>query len=106
ATRMMIAAMLLGIIDVALAKDGSAKLAAPDHERVVEHAALLEVLDQRGGRLIGVLALNLELRRQVLMLIPAGVNELDIAHAAFRQPPGQQAMTGKGTLPLDVGPIK
>ena len=42
----------------ALAVDGAAELAAPDDQRVVEQAALLQVLDQGGGGLVGVLALD------------------------------------------------
>ena len=34
----------------------AAELAAPDDQRVVEHAALLEIVDQRGRGLIGTLA--------------------------------------------------
>ena len=35
-----------------LAHRGAAKLAAPDDERVIEEAALLEIFDERGGGLI------------------------------------------------------
>ena len=37
---------------VALGHRRAAELAAPDDQRVVEHAALLQVLDQRGGGLV------------------------------------------------------
>ena len=49
----MVAAVVVGR-ERALAIDRAAELAAPDDERVVEQAALLEVGDQRGRRLIGV----------------------------------------------------
>src|SRR5262245_52389885 len=41
----------------ALAVDGAAELAAPDDECIVEQAALLEVADEGGGRLIDIAAL-------------------------------------------------
>ena len=74
----------------------AAELAAPDHQRVVEQAALLQVLHQRGRRGWSVsLALDLELRGQVAVLVPAGVHELHEAHAALDQPPGHQAVVGE-----------
>ena len=53
---MMVAAVVVRG-QLALAVDRAAELAAPDDERVVEQAALLQVLDQRGGGLVGVAAL-------------------------------------------------
>ena len=41
---------------VALGHRRAAELAAPDHERVVEHAALLQVLDQGGRGLVDLAA--------------------------------------------------
>src|SRR5205823_4613557 len=55
----------------ALAVDGAPELPAPDHERVVEQAALFEVLDERGGSLIRITALAANLHRQVAVLVPA-----------------------------------
>ena len=53
AARMMIAAVVV-VRQLALAVDGAAEFAAPDDQRVVEQAALLQILDQRGRRLIDV----------------------------------------------------
>ena len=55
--RMMVAAVVR-VGQLALAEHRPAELAAPDDERVVEQAALLQVGDQRGGRLIGAAALQ------------------------------------------------
>ena len=41
-------------VELALAVDRAAELAAPDDQRVIEQAALLQVLDQRGARLVAV----------------------------------------------------
>src|SRR6185503_9997823 len=76
--------------EVALHEHRPAELAAPDDQRVVEQAALLQVLDEGGRRLIGVTALDGELRGQIVVLIPASVDELDEADAALREAPGQQ----------------
>ena len=48
AARVMVAAIVLAG-ELPLAIDGAAELAAPDHQRVVEQAALLEILDQCGA---------------------------------------------------------
>ena len=52
---MMIAAVVVGG-QLALAVDGAAEFAAPDDQRVVQHAALFQILHQRRGGLIGLLA--------------------------------------------------
>ena len=52
---MMIAAVVV-VGQPALAVDGAAEFAAPDHQRVVEHAALFQILNQRRGGLVGFLA--------------------------------------------------
>lgn len=69
-SRMMVAAVVL-LREIPLAIDRASELATPHHQRVVEQAALLEVLDQRGTWLVGVPALARELRRQLRMLIPS-----------------------------------
>src|SRR5207253_1569994 len=70
----------------ALRVDGSAELATPDDEGVVEHAAFLEVLEQGAGGTVGVVALVLEGDGQVVVLVPAAVEDLDNADAALDEP--------------------
>ncbi len=94
AAGMMVAAVVGGR-QLALAVDGPAEFAAPDDQRVVEQAALLEVRDEGGRRLIGVAALAGDLGGQVRVLVPAAVEELDEPHAALGQPAGQQAVGGE-----------
>ena len=89
ALRMMVAAVALGA-------GRAAELGAPDDERVVEQAALLEVLEQAGDR-------QVDLRRELAVVgldagvrVPgaaaaAAVEDLHEAHAALDQPPGRQA---------------
>src|ERR1700683_2528665 len=64
----------------------AAELAGPEDERLVEQAALLEVLDETGDRLIGVAGVLLMPRFQVAVLVPGAVRrpwwagDLDKAH--------------------------
>ena len=59
AARVMVAAVVV-LGERALRIDGAAELAAPDDERVVEQAALFQIGEQRGGGLVGVVALALD----------------------------------------------
>ena len=73
----------------------AAELGGPDDQHIVQHAALLQVLQQPGDRLI-------DLRRQsavvghVAVGIPvaagAGMDQFDESDAAFDQPPGGEAL--------------
>ena len=84
-----------GRVDVALGHRRAAELAAPDHERVVEHAALLEVGDQGGAGLVGRLAQLAHVLVDAVVEVPVAVVELNEPHAALGQPAGQQAVVGE-----------
>src|SRR5262245_43728590 len=71
-----------------------AKFAAPDHERRVEQAALLEVFDQGSRSLVGDRTILLEFLVDLLMVIPACVREHDKADSTFDHSPRQQAIDG------------
>ena len=94
ATRMMIApaVFLRGLL-----VDCSTKLTSPDDQRLVEQASLPQVGDQAGRRVIGVAALPGHVAREVGVMIPAHVKQLDKPHIALSQPPGQQAVRREGT---------
>ena len=83
-----------GIAELPLAEDGAAELGGEDDERVFEQAALLQVLDQRGGGLVDVAALVRELARDGDVLVPAAMEELHEADAALEQAAGEQAVGG------------
>ena len=57
--RVMIAAVVV-LGQVALGIDGAPEFAAPDDERIFQHAALFQILDQAGGGLIHIAALERE----------------------------------------------
>src|SRR5439155_4968375 len=87
ATRMVIAAVIV-FGQLALAIDRSAKLAAPDNERVVQQAALFEVGDQGIAGLVDVAALVGQIAGDVEMLIPTAMEDLSETNATLRQAAG------------------
>src|SRR5580704_17962184 len=93
---MTIAAVAVGL-DGALRVRRPAEFAAPDNQSVIEHAALLQIENQRRRRLIGIARENRELLGEPGVMIPAAVIELNESHVALRQTPGQQTVGGKGS---------
>ena len=82
----MVAAGVFGVARVAdFDHRRAAEFPAPDDERVVEQSALLQVVDQRRGRLIGNVAVLLELAIQIRVLVPTGVHQH--ARSGRRAPP-------------------
>src|SRR5437762_470737 len=81
-------------LDLALQKWRAAKFAAPYDERVLQHPALFQVLHQRGAGRIGVFTLDFELAVEIAVLVPAGVHQLDEAHAAFGKTSRHEAVVG------------
>ena len=75
---------------VALRVRGAAKFAAPDHQRVLEQPALLEIGEQRGDRLVHRAAVCSERRGEVEVLVPVSVRDFHKAHAGLDQAPSQQ----------------
>src|SRR5262249_43942756 len=71
------------------------ELPSPDDERVIEQSAPLQVDDERRARAIGLAALALDVARQVVVLIPALVIELNELHASLGEPPREQTVRGK-----------
>src|SRR5207245_1964044 len=82
--------------EFALAIDSAPELAAPDTEGVTQQAALPEFLNQRGGRLVGVVALAADSLGEFVMLIPAAVIKLNEAHTALGEAPREDAIGGVG----------
>ena len=90
--------VMVAAVVAALHHRRAAEFAAPDDERVVEQPALLQIRDQRGAGLVGVLAVLLEILDEVAVLVPRLVEELHEADAALDQPAGEQAVVGEGWL--------
>ena len=105
APRVMIAAEVAAGFVEALAVVGAAKLAAPDHERVFEHAAAGKILHQRRCRLVSLLALRPDAAGQAAVVIPVLMVELDKPHAPLGEPPGQHAVSRERARILGVGAV-
>ena len=81
----------------------AAELGAPDDERVLEQAALLEVADQRGGGLIEDRGMHVVLLLELVVAVPVqlaaagvgAVEELHEAHAASRSAAGRGCSSGR-----------
>ena len=91
----VVVATVVGHAESALAVDRTAEFSAPDDERVVEHAALLEVLDERVAGAVDVLALAGHAVGQVAMVVPVVEVDLGEADAAFGQAAGHEHAVGE-----------
>jgi hypothetical protein len=81
----------------------AAELAAPNDEGVFEQAALFQVHDEGGAGLVGVLAVFLQVGREIAVLVPGFVEDLHETHSAFDQASGEQDRAGEiGLARLDA----
>ena len=88
----MVIAAVVGLGQRILAVDRTAEFASPNHERFVQQSSLLKVLNEGSGCLIGILALDWQLFRQIMVLVPPAMKQLNKPHAMFDQAPGKQAV--------------
>src|SRR5262249_57869824 len=85
-----------------LAHRGAAELAAPDHHRVVEQSAPLQIAQQRGGGAVAAAAHARVVPLQVAVGVPlatAAAVDLDEADAALHEPAGPPAAGGRAPPP-------
>ena len=87
--------MVPAVVAAALHHRRAAELAAPDDQRIVEQAALLQVLHQGGAGLVGVLAILLQVLLEIAVLVPRFVEQLHEADAALDKAPREQAVVGE-----------
>jgi len=73
----------------------AAELAGPKHQRLVQHAALAQVADERGDRLIGHSNARAVRTLDVIVRVPTARVDLHEANALFHEPPGEQALSGE-----------
>ena len=90
--------MVAAVVTPPLHHRRAAELAPPDDQRVFQQPALLQVRDQGGTRLIGDLAICLDVVRQVAVLIPRLMKDLHKPDPALQQPARQQARIGERRL--------
>ena len=97
AERVVVAPRALGVLGRRLAPE----LAAPHHQRLVEQAALLEVLQQPRDRLVGAARVVVVVLLEVAVRVPVGVVvrpariDLHEPHASLDQPPREQALAAE-----------
>ena len=86
------------------------ELTAPDDQGLIEHPALLEILDQSRDGLVGIAGMNAVVAFEaavgipvIIVMRPTGV-DLDKANAALDKPPGQQALPTEviSSRPIDA----
>ncbi len=80
------------------------ELSAPDHQRVVQHPPLFEVLQQRSDRPVHLLRQVPVAGLDVVVVVPGlarAVVELDKPHAALQQPAGDEHLLG-----VDAGTVQ
>ncbi len=82
---------MIASVVAALHHRRAAKFAAPDNQRIVQHAALFEVFDQCGTRLVRVAAVFLEVGDEIAVLIPGFVEDFNKPHAFLGEPARKQA---------------
>ncbi len=85
------------VVQLALAIVGSAEFAAPDHQRVIEQAALFKICDESRRSFVRFETLLGKLAGEVAVLIPSLVVELDKLDALFCHATSHQAIGGEGS---------
>ena len=85
---------------------GWGALQAPDDQRVVEQATLLEVGDQRSCGLIDIFALASQCVRQSEVVVPAHVEQLGESHIPLGESPGEQAVGRIRARTMHIGAVQ
>ena len=101
----VVIAPVVGVGQRPLAVDGAPELARPEDERILQQAALREIPQQRGLRLVDRRSLLADLRGQIAVRVPAAHEELDETHTALGEPPGEQAVPREGPRLPHFGPV-
>src|SRR5262245_55726123 len=101
----MIAAVVI-LREFPLTVDGPAKLSAPNHQRVVQQSSLFKIDNQRRRSLIGPFALQSDVARQIVVLVPAAMVELNESNVALGEPPREQAIRRIGSGLAGIRTVK
>lgn len=88
ATWVMVATVVL-TCQTALAINCPAEFSAPNHEGIFEESPLFEVLNQGGGGLVDISALQRQIAWQRPVMVPTAVEDLNKSHVAFGQSAGE-----------------
>ena len=101
ATGVVVAAVVV-FGEVALGVDGAAEFASPNDEGVFQETALFEVHDEGGAGAFAVVDLAFDEFGEVVVLVPAAVEDLDDACAALDEAAGEDGALGEAALAVDV----
>ena len=97
ATGVVISAVI-GLGQATLAIDRSAKLTTPDHERVIQHASLFQIIQKTRAWLVNDAALSPNVFWQVSVLIPLSNEDLCESNTPFSHSSSQQTIRCKGPV--------
>ena len=78
---------------------GASEFSAPNDQGVLEESALFQVGDKAGAGLVDALGLPGKGGINILVVIPAIVENLDEADAPLDQPASEKAVSGEGSSP-------
>ena len=102
--RVVIASLAAAQGRVGLHHRGASEFASPDHQGVVEQAALLQVEHQRGAGLIGGRRVAAHVAHHIGMGVPALVVQVHEPDPTLDHPSGQQAGPREGRL-VGIAPV-
>ena len=83
----------------------AAKFSAPDHQSIVQHSSLLQILHQRRARAIAGGSHSADRVWQSAVMIPATQEDLSKRDASFRHSSCQQAVVGECSRLFDFRPV-
>ena len=81
---------------------GASEFPGPDHQGLIQQSPLLQVLQQRRDRLVGLVAPLAVLLGDIFVGVPAAAIDLDVADTPLHQAAGHQAPSSHGLLDLVV----
>ena len=83
---------------IPLSHGSAAKFPAPNDKSVIEHATLLEIIDQGPSALVDVLGRTGDAFFDAAVMVPSAVIKLNKAHPALGHATCEQAVAGKGAV--------
>ena len=105
AFRVVIAAVVVAR-ELALAIGSTAEFACKDDESIIEHASLLEIIDESGAGLIDVVSLASYFFGKPNVVVPTPVEELYEADSTFCHATGEKAVSGERAGFLDFWTVE
>lgn len=83
---------------VGLTHGRAAELATPNHQRIVEHAALLQIEDEGRRSSVRGARTGLHMLVKAIVMVPAALVEVNEANASFGKPARKQTVGSEGAI--------